>query len=1032
MPLIFAILIVIVTDILSIHEFKDLTEVMVQKSKSGRKSSKRTTRRTTRKSKSTFTTKNGQTIKLNRNILDKIRARRDANARKRALRLAGMPKSRVKRFFYRLHPKRLYKYWFSREGALMALKLTGIGIVAGFLFLVGLFAYFRKDLPNLRDISGNNIGGSIRYYDRTGETLLWEDYDAVKRVPVEDKNIAQSLKDATVAVEDKDFFNHGGFDVKGITRAAVTNLRGGTTAQGGSTITQQLVKLTQNWTNERTYTRKIKELILSVELERSYTKQEILTGYLNTAPYGDITYGVEAAMQDYFQKPAKDATIDEAAFLAAMPQSPTYYSPHGARYNKGALIGRQHYILDLMHEQGFITSEQRDEAKNTDTLAKIKPRKPKFSGIQAPWFVLTAKQQLSEKFIDTAQVGGWKVTTSLDLDLQRKAEEAVKNGMAQVQRQGGDSAAFVAEDVKTGQVVALVGGSDFYNEEYGQNNYAKAKLPPGSSIKPYDYAALIEHTDKFGAGSVLYDKVGPLEGYPCTNRSRENGNCLTNYDFREPGPITLRYALGGSRNIPAAKAMLITGIDKTIETAERLMADPGASEEVYKNYYNCYHDEQLTSVAPCYLSSSIGDGAYLQLDRHVHGYASLSRNGKTLPQTYFLKVEDASGKTMYEWEPHEGEQVLRPDSAYIVADMLSDPRASYMGQKGHDYKGHKFALKTGTTNDSKDGWMMGFSTHYAAGVWVGYHNRQREMSGFMQTMTRPILVDWMNTVHDDLEPLARERPSGVQELPAYVIRNHVGDASIEPSPSTDLYPSWFSKKVSNKRVTIDKVSNKLATDCTPPRAREEQTGGNVNSFSSDPYVGGGGNANTEEKDDVHNCSDAKPSVSISVAPQGNSYQINATVSQGTHPLSSDRFPGVVNFIIDGNTIKSIGISSPGTVSFNYTPDFSGTKTIQAQVIDSVLYESSSTAKITRTSSGGGENTDDGPSITQARRNGINTIFRWSGGEGRVSIIEVGGSEICGDTDGECEVGVASAPVGTNVYAEDEDGNKSEQVTVGGS
>lgn len=973
-----------------------------------------------RKSKNTFVTRSGQTIKIHRNIADKLAARRDDRARKRALRLAGMPKGRFKRTLYKMHPRQLYNYWFSREGAIMALKLTGSGIVVGFLLLVGLFAYFRKDLPNLRDISGNNIGGSIRYFDKTGEILLWEDYDAVKRIPIKDEAIPQVMKDATIAVEDKDFFKHGGFDVRGISRAAWNNAFGGST-QGGSTITQQLVKLTQNWTNERTYTRKVKELILSVELERSYSKQEILVGYLNAAPYGDITYGVEAATQDYFNKPAKELTIDEAAFLAAMPQSPTIYSPHGARYDRGSLIGRQHYILDLMEDQGKITKQQRDDAKNVDILAKIKPRKPKYAGIQAPWFVLTAKEHLQERCKETVQCGGWRVTTTLDMDLQRLAEEQVQKGMPQVRRQGGDTAAFVAEDVKTGQVVALVGGSDFNNEEFGQNNYARAKLPPGSSIKPYDYISLIEHTDKFGAGSVLYDKLGPLEGYPCTNRARPPaGNCLHNYDFREPGPLTLRYALGGSRNIPAVKAMLIAGIDKTINTANKMM---GAEDHGYA----CYTDEQLTNEGPCYASSAIGDGAYLQLDEHVHGFATISRNGNRINHTYILKIEDSGGKTVDEWKPTTGEQVVKDESAYIVADILSDPKASYLSRKPHSYKGHKMSYKTGTTNDSKDGWMMGFSMHYAAGVWVGYHNRQVEMRGFMENMTQPILQGWMQGAHNNVKPEERPRPAGLQVLPAFVVRNHVGVASVEPSPSTDLYPSWFKKKVAAKRQTIDIVSNKLATDCTPPRARKDVTGGDATNFSGDRFVDQ--RTTGEEKDDIHNCSDVKPSITISVIPQGGGYLIGGTVSQGTHPLSSAQFPGTVNFIIDGNVIRSVQVNASGPVpSFSYTPDFTGTKTITAEVIDSVLYDGSDSAQITGTGGGGG---GGGLTLNSAKVTGVNTKFSWSGGSVSVKIFKASdNSLLCSGTpSSNCSTGVASAPPGTQVYAKDSAGNVSPTVEV---
>lgn len=909
----------------------------------------------------------------------------------------------------------------------MALKLAGVGILAVFLLLVGVFAYFRKDLPNLRDISGNNIGGSIRYYDRTGQTLLWEDYDAVKRNPVKQEDISQVLVDSTLAIEDKDFFNHGGFDVKGITRAGVNNVFGGGGTQGGSTITQQLVKLTQNWTKERTYTRKIKELILSVELERTYSKQEILTAYLNTAPYGDITYGVEAAMQDYFNKSAKDATLDEAAFLAAMPKSPTVYSPYGARFSKSSLIGRQHYVLDLMAQQGKITNEQRDEAKKIDTLAKIKPRHPKYEGIQAPWFVLTAKEKLiEERGGETAKLGGLKVTTTLDMGKQKLAEEAMAKGMAQVKRQGGDTAAFVAEDVKTGQVVALVGGSDFSNAEYGQNNYARQKLPPGSSFKPYDYLSVIEHTDQFGAGAVLYDSPDPIPGYPCTNKAKKGGNCLDDYDFRYPGPLTLRYALGGSRNVPAVKSMLIAGVDKTIETANNLGLKDTGNEKIVGSGYKCYKpgtvDVQNASDADeseCYASSAIGDGAYLKLDEHVHAYSTISRNGRLIPQTFIMKVEDASNNVITEWKPNEGKQVVRDESAYIVADMMSDPNASYFGKKSQRYKGHKFSMKTGTTNDSKDGWMMGFSTQYAAGVWVGYHNRTKPMSGFMERMTQPIWTDFMNSVHDDLQPEERAKPAGIQTLPAFVVRSHVGVGSVEPSPATDLFPSWYkTKSKSNKSATIDIVSSKLATDCTPARAKKNENNAQANLFSGDKFHGGGGgtSASTEEKDDVHKCEDAKPAITLT-APSSceGTCALTATVSQGTHPISSGEFPGTVNFIVDGQVVHSTNVgSSPATVSYTYNVAVSGSKTVTAEVVDSVLYDSSDSRTVNFKAASAA------PAFSfSAGISGPKTKFVWSGANGSVSVYKTSGNVLlCSDTDGDCDVPKAQALAGTAVYATD--------------
>lgn len=978
-----------------------------------------------RRKANTFVTKSGQTIKINRSLSQRIRAKREARARRKAERLAGMPKGRWNRLAFRLNPKRLWKYWTSREGGIMALKVLGIGLLAGFILLVGIFAYFRKDLPNLRDISGNNIGGSIRYYDRTGQTLLWEDYDAVKRIPVKDEDISPAIKQATIAVEDKDFFKHGGFDMRGIIRAGwnnVTGSSGGT--QGGSTITQQLVKLSQDWTKDRTYTRKVKELILAVELERSYSKQEILTGYLNTAPYGSIDYGVEAAARDYFQKSAKDLTLEEATLLAAMPKSPSLYSPYSPGFDKEALVGRQYYVLDLMEQQGMISREQRDNAKKVDVLATVKPRKPKYEGITAPYFVLTAKEELEERFgAQTVQRGGWKVITTLDMNAQAKADEQVQKGLAQVRRQGGDSIAFAAEDVETGQMVALVGGVDFSNPEYGQNNYARYRLPPGSSFKPYDYLGLIEHSDKYGAGTVLYDTQGPMEGYPCTNKARpqQGGNCLYDYDFRYPGPLTLRYSLGGSRNVPAVKAMLITGVDKTIETAEKLGLKSG---------YNCYQDDALTKEGQCYASSAIGDGAYLKLDEHIHAYASISRNGLNLPQTYILKIEDAGGKTVDEWKMTKGDQAVRPDSAYIVADMLSDPRASYFSRKPHTYKGWKFGLKTGTTNDTKDGLLMGFSTKYSAGVWVGYHNRRVEMRGFMENMTQPIWSGWMNSMHDNIQPKERPKPEGVKTMPAYVVRSHVGVGSIEPSPTNDLFPSWYQgKKGTNKKQTIDIVSNKLATDCTPPRARKDVFDGDANSYSGDTIAQN--SATTNQTDDVHKCEDLKPGIRLTITPLGgSSYRLSADVTQGTHPLSSDKYPGTVTFKVNGQVPAggTINVGGPGVVSVDYNANFSGSATVTAEVVDSVLYDATDTGTITG-SGGGGASLE----ISTAKAQGANTKFEWDNQSGTVTIYKASNNAaLCSGSNGsdnDCQVAIAQAPIGTQVYAKDGNGNTSAVVTV---
>lgn len=916
-------------------------------------------RRRRKSSKNAFTTRSGNTIKVHRGLLDRFRASKDAKARRKAAYLSGLPKNKFKRILYRMHPKRLAAYWFSKEGALMALKITGVAIVIVFVLIVGLFAYFRKDLPNITDLSGDVLGGNITYLARDGSTVLWQDYEAVKRIPVPGGEISDYVRQATIATEDRNFYDHGAFDIGGITRAAMNNVlsRDGN-LEGGSTVTQQVVKLHQDWTDDRSIARKIKELILAVELEREYSKEDILNAYLNIAPYGTIQYGVESASRDYFHKSAKDLTLAESAFLAAIPKSPSALSPYGPLFDEEELVGRQHYVLDQMAQENMITKDEASEAKQVDILAQVHPLSPKYDGIRAPHFVLAAKEQLEQKYgADTVQRGGWQVTTTLDIEKQRLAERMVSEGIGQVERQGGNAAAFVAVDVETAQVVSLVGGPDFTNQQFGQVNFAREKLAPGSSFKPYDYAALIEYGDNAAAGSVLYDVQAELPGYPCTNRSNprhnDEANCLWNYDFRFPGPMTLRYALGASRNVPAVKAMLTAGVEQTIDMAEGMGLVSG---------YNCYDDEQLTVPAQCYGSSAIGDGAYLRLDEHTNAMATFSRTGQYLPHSYILKITNAAGDTIDEWQMPEGQQAIKDSTAYIITDIMSDPNASYMSRKIQRTNGWEFALKTGTTNDNKDGWMMGFSTKYAAGVWVGHHDR-REMTGFMETMTTPIWHGWMAEAHQGLEPTKWERPGSVKSVNAYVQRSHVGGATREPGPSQDLAPQSYNVPSSggSSRQTIDKVSNKIATSCTPELAREERGGANDNAFSVDMFVGT--NAQRDDTDDVHNCNDTKPSVTLTAPASctaGQDCQFTVTASRGTHPLHSDEFPGTVNLFVDGEQVASRQVnSSPSTLQFSHTFNSPGSKSVRVQVIDSVLYDSSQSTSLT-VSGGGppGDNDDD--------------------------------------------------------------------------
>jgi penicillin-binding protein 1A len=922
-------------------------------------------------------------------MADRRKAKKMNRAATKAEYLSTLPKERWKRIAYRLQPKRVAAFWFSREGGVMALKLIGVGIVICFFLTVGLFAYFRKDLPKIKDISGSNLGGSITYYDKSGQTVLWQDYDAVKRIPVKDDQISDYLKHATIAVEDKNFYTGGAFDIRGIMRAAihdVTNVGG--PVQGGSTITQQLVKLNEDWTNDRTISRKVKELILAVELEREYTKQEILTGYLNMAPYGGVEYGAEAAARQYFQTDAKNLSLAQASMLAAIPKSPTRLSPYSStqfnpaasnKFDQDGLIGRQRYILDQMVDQGYITKAQADEAKQVDVLAQVKPRTSKYNDIKAPYFVLAAKQELQEKYgANTVARGGWKVTTTLDMDLQTKAEDLVAKNQKNVERYGGDNQAVVATDVKTGQMVALVGGYDFNNPDYGKINYAQLNISPGSSFKPYDYASFIENRTDAGAGSVLYDSQGPLlpNQYQCTVKTRKtatdkSGNCLFDYDFKYPGATTLRYALGGSRNVPAVKAMIsavptdkskdrVKSINKVIGTANSLIGNDNA----YKCYVTGTNVQEGTKAdqKQCFASSAIGDGAYIHLDEHVNGLASLARGGEMLPQTYILNITDSAGKTIHKWTQPKPKEIIRPDSAYIVNDILSDPKASYMSTqyKQHTYGGWRTAYKTGTTNDNFDGMMTGWNTQYAIASWVGDHTRNKALTGgHMEYMTAPLTQGLMKAALDKTggKPVDWQKPTGMKSLNAYVQRTHVGASSIEPGPTQELFPSWYVGKAGTKAsasTTIDKVSGGTATSCTPAAAKQTVGGANDNSFSADDFYPIGKSSSssttttTAAADTVHNCDDAKPSLTLTApstcGPQA--CNILAVPGQGTHPLGGGSFGGTVSVSVNGAVIGTQNVSESGsTLTFTYTPTTTGPVTVTATVTDSVLYETTTSATV---------------------------------------------------------------------------------------
>jgi len=567
--------------------------------------------------------------------------------------------------------------------------------------IVGVFAWFSRDLPDPDKIMDRSLAQSTKIYARDGSTLLYEIHGPEKRTLIELEEIPDHMKNATIAIEDQDFYKHKGFDLPGIIKAvcheAFGSLGGLCPQRGGSTITQQFVK-NAILTSERTYTRKIKELVLSYQLERKFTKDQILQMYLNEIPYGSTAYGVESAALTFFGKSAKDLTLAESALLAALPQLPTYYSPYGSHTDE--LSNRLHLVLNEMVEEGYATQAEADEARRVNLLERLKP---KYENIEAPHFVMYVKEQLSNKYGEkVVEQGGLKVTTTIDIDKQKIAEEIIeKYADKNTTNYNASNAALVSLDTKTGQIIAMVGSKDYFNESIDGNvNVALRPRQPGSSFKPIVYLTAFEKG--FTPETTLFDLVTKFK---TDSKDYEPKN----YDLVEHGPVSMRQALAGSLNIPAVKTLYLAGIDNVLDTAESLG-------------YTTLSDRSRFG-----LSLVLGGGEVTLLE-HVSAFATLAREGVRHPVVSILKVEDDKGKILEEYEERE-EQVFDEKTVRILNNILSDNSArSYVfGSSSYlTLPDRPVAAKTGTTNDYRDAWTIGFTPSFATGVWVG-NNDNSEM-----------------------------------------------------------------------------------------------------------------------------------------------------------------------------------------------------------------------------------------------------------------------------------------------------------------
>jgi 1A family penicillin-binding protein len=675
-----------------------------------------------------------------------------------------------------------------------------------FVFVGGIFiAKWINSLP-LPDFQGfeqRKIIQSTKIYDRTGKNLLYDIHQNIQRTIIPFEEMPRHIKNATVAVEDSEFYEHKGIKLEAIFRAFLTNLIAGKVEQGGSTITQQLVKNTF-LTPEKSLKRKLKELVLALKMEKFYSKDEILALYLNEIPYGGSTYGIEAASQNYFGKPAKDLTLAESAYLAALPKAPTYYSPYGN--HREELEERKNLVLKRMLDLGFINRSEYDSAKN-ETVRFLNPKE---KIIQAPHFVFFVKSYLEQKYgEELVEQGGLRVTTTLDLELQKETEELAKQYAKEIEKKfNAYNLGVVGLDPKTGQILIMLGSRDWFGEPLPKGcqpgidcafepklnvvNYKNGRQP-GSSFKPFVYATAFKkgytpETVVFDLKTEFNSSCNP-DGTPKEGVKPEECYQPQNYDKVFRGPVTFREALAQSINVPSVKVLYLAGLKDSLQTAK----DLGITTLSGSSQYG------LTLV--------LGGGEVTLLEM-TEAYSVFANNGIRHSPTAILKIEDSQGNVLEEYK-NQPKQVLNSRLAGLINDILSDnqARAPAFGEYSPLYfPDREVAVKTGTTNDYRDMWVIGYTPNFTLGLWVGNNDNrpmEKKVAGFVAA---PL---WHKIFQKVFEKIPKNDFPKPETATSTIDKN-----SLKPS----LRGIWQG----GISYTIDKISKKLASKFTPKDLREEK------------------------------------------------------------------------------------------------------------------------------------------------------------------------------------------------------------------
>jgi 1A family penicillin-binding protein len=846
------------------------------------------------------------------------------------------------------------------------------------VFMIIIFLWFAKDLPTPGKIKTTAGGQDVQIFDRNGKQLYAMN-GAVKRFDLTSQDIPISVKEATVAAEDHSFYQNIGIDFRGMARAVINDLFVHKGLQGGSTITQQYVK-NALLSPQRTFSRKIKEAILSLEIEAMYSKDQILTMYLNQIPYGSNAYGIEAASQTFFGKDAKELDLAQSATLAAIPQMPSYYSPYGSHPTER--LARVNYVLNSMVTLKYIT---KDQAAQAETEAKNMQFSKPHEFITAPHFVMYIRDQLVKQFGEQiVDSGGLKVITTLDLDKQTIAEKAVSDAMPKLNAINATNAALVSLDPKTGQILAMVGSADYFNNDIdGQVNVTTSLRQPGSSFKPVVYATLFQ--GQYNPSSTLWDVTTNFNNYTPQD-----------YDGSTRGPVSVRTALAGSLNIPAVKALYLAGIDKVLQNA---------------------HNMGITSMndPASYGLSLVLGGAEVKLTDLSTVYGVFANQGKLAPTTAILKVTDGSGKVLEQYDPSQTQkQVIDPQIAYEISSILSDngARSYVFGSNSALYiNGRNVAAKTGTTTDFRDAWTMGYTPSLVTGVWVGNDNNSPMKAGSEGAMAAaPIWHQYMVNALGNSQTENFVQPPGITYMTVDKLSNKLPTKS-SPETISDIFASWQVPKTNDdihQIVRIDKATGNLATADCPDAFTENKIFTNIHSeVPSNPAweapVIAMANAlglNTSFPPKQTSCTMGNNDLGVKFANPSNGDTVDSNFGVTITTKSKVK---EVNLSVDGQTV---GTDSSKPYGFMVKKIAAGSHSLTAVATDSAGKVSSASIKInvsgtantdTSTSQSAPENSPGNVSNVEITGGQSSAILNWTNpGGSNLSTVNIYVSSTAGD------------------------------------